>query len=61
MSESIPQFLTIPEAAEILRVSPFTVRRYIESKKIPSVRLGKSILIPYQLLMDQLLGREGTE
>jgi excisionase family DNA binding protein len=34
------QLLTIPEAAELLRVSTWTIRRYIANGQIPALQLG---------------------
>ena len=36
--------LTISEVAEILRVDPITIRRYIKQGKIPVVRLSQQIV-----------------
>ena len=36
----LEQFLTIPEAAELCRVSDKTVRRWIKSTELPAARLG---------------------
>jgi excisionase family DNA binding protein len=41
--------LTIPEAAELLRVSTWTIRRYIANDQIPAVQLGgkgKPVRVP---------------
>jgi excisionase family DNA binding protein len=34
------QLLTIPEAAELCRVSDKTIRRWIKSAELPAARLG---------------------
>lgn len=36
--------LTINEVAEILRVDPITIRRYIKQGKIPAVTLSRQIV-----------------
>lgn len=37
--------LTVKETAEMLRISPGTVRRHVASGKLPAVRIGRSIRI----------------
>ncbi|HIC88501.1 MAG TPA: DNA-binding protein [Anaerolineae bacterium] len=37
--ESVPQWLTVAEAAEYLRVSDSTVRRYVREGLLPAARL----------------------
>ena len=37
--------LTIQETADILRVSPVTVRRFIKSKRLPAVRVGRALRV----------------
>lgn len=39
------KFYTIPEVAEVLKVTPQTVRAYIKKGKIKSQRIGRPILI----------------
>jgi excisionase family DNA binding protein len=38
-------YLTVKEAAEILRVTPRTVRNWIRDKRLPVVRAGRRVLI----------------
>lgn len=40
-------FLTVVECAKWYRISPATVRRLIESGRLPAVRVGRSIRIPH--------------
>ena len=35
----------IDKAAELLGISPWTVRKYIRSKKVETVRIGRRVLI----------------
>ena len=42
---SAPTFYTIPETAEQLKVSPKTVRRWIERGALKSHRFGKQVRI----------------
>ena len=44
MSES-PQLMDINEAAEILRVSPFTVRRWAAEGRLRRIKLGSRTLL----------------
>jgi excisionase family DNA binding protein len=43
--------VAIPEAARLLSLSEFTVRAYIRRGVLPSIRLGRRILIPVRDLM----------
>lgn len=40
-----PSLLTCQEAAEVLRVEPSTIRRYIRTKRLAAVRIGGSYRI----------------
>lgn len=51
-----PQFLTITEAAEILRVDDSTIRRYIKSRKLPAKKLPGAANSPVRILESDLLG-----
>src|SRR5688500_85195 len=37
--------MTVQEVAETLRVSPMTVRRYIQSGKLAAVRVGRGVRV----------------
>ena len=39
------ELLTVQETAAILRVSPATVRRYIASRRLPAVRVGRALRV----------------
>lgn len=41
----INRYYTLPEAAEIMRVSVSTLRRWIKAKKLPYKKAGKRYLI----------------
>ena len=47
--------LTTPEAAELLRVSERMVRDLIKDGTVPSVRLGRRVLIPVPALLRTLV------
>jgi excisionase family DNA binding protein len=40
------QFYTVRQTAEVLNVSYLTVFRKVTSKEIPSIRMGRKILVP---------------
>lgn len=43
-SDSLPKrLLTIPEVAEILRVSAVTVRRLLSSRRLTAIKVGGSV------------------
>jgi excisionase family DNA binding protein len=44
------KFITVAEAAEILRVHPESVRRMIRAGKIPRLQVGQTIRIPADAL-----------
>jgi len=48
--------LTRAEAAEILQVDPRTVGRAIEAGEIPSIRLGRRVLVPRERFIALLDG-----
>lgn len=41
-----PQFLTVSEVAEVMRVSKMTVYRLIHAGELPAIRVGKSFRVP---------------
>lgn len=45
LKDNAPQFLTVDEAAQMMRVSAMTVYRLIESGNLKSVRIGRNIRI----------------
>lgn len=47
-------YLRAPEVAEILSISRTAAYRLIESGTIPHIRIGRSVRVPYQSLMDYL-------
>jgi excisionase family DNA binding protein len=40
----VPTYLTVDEAAALLRVNPATIRRRIEDGRLPVVRLGRRLV-----------------
>lgn len=49
-----PLVLSISEVAEILNVSPATVRRHIKNNELPYVKLGRLVRIPKARLVAYL-------
>lgn len=49
-----PQFLTVNEVAEVMRVSKMTVYRLIHAGELPAIRVGKSFRVP-KVAVGQLL------
>lgn len=49
-----PAVLNIPEVAEILGVTPATVRRHIKEDHIPNIKIGRLIRIPKDSLISFL-------
>ena len=41
-----PDVLDVSQVAEILNVTPATVRRHIKKKEIPAIRVGRLTRIP---------------
>jgi excisionase family DNA binding protein len=39
------ELLTVQETAVILKASPVTVRRFIKSRRLPAVRVGRSLRV----------------
>jgi excisionase family DNA binding protein len=52
-----PQLLTVPEVAEILKLSPRTVRRMIDDRRLSVVRLGRAVRIRPEILAALIEGK----
>ena len=56
---SLPAFLTVEEAAVVLRLSRTTAYEYVRQGIIPRVRLGRFIRVPKAKILERAgLGRE---
>jgi len=58
------QFVTITQAIEILNISRPTIHRKLKAGDIPSIHLGKRILIPtefFQRLQNEAFGIKAAE
>jgi excisionase family DNA binding protein len=54
------RFLTVAEAADVMRVSRMTVYRLVHSGEMPAVRVGHSFRVPQDAL-EQYLATPLTE
>lgn len=50
---------TVKEAAEVLGVSPATIRRLIDRGKLPAIRVGRSVRIE-RCVLEQILTKKGA-
>ena len=51
-----PVALSISDVAEILNITPSTVRRHIKSNDLPHIKIGKHVRIPKESLIVYLHG-----
>lgn len=51
-----PAVLSISDVAEILNVTPATVRRHIKTNDLPHIKVGRLVRIPKDFLIDLLHG-----
>lgn len=59
--DELPDVLTADEVAEVLRVGRNTVYDCVRTGAIPSVRLGRRLLVPKAALLRLLEGARGPE
>src|SRR5215471_18442110 len=50
---STMEYMTVQEAALLLKVAPITIRRYIAQGKLPAVKVGKGVRVKKEAV-DQL-------
>lgn len=50
MLDETIKLYSIKDASELLSLSPSTIRRHISRRKIASVKIGRRVLIPYEVL-----------
>ncbi len=55
-----PVVFTVEEAAELLRISRGSAYEAVRTGQIPSILIGRRILIPRQLLLEQIT-EKGTD
>ncbi len=51
-----PNLLTVPEASEVLRLKPSTVRSWLLKRKIPFVKLGGRVFLRLEDCEAMILG-----
>ena len=51
-----PAVLSISDVAEILNITPATVRRHIKTNDLPHIKVGRLVRIPKDSLIGYLLG-----
>ena len=56
--ECYPLLLSISDVAEILDITPATVRRHIKSNDLPHIKIGRLIRIPKDSLIACLYGEQ---
>lgn len=52
--DDIPPVLTVPEAAQLLRLKRSTAYELVRTGQIPSVRLGRQVRVPAGKLLEML-------
>lgn len=55
------QLLTVDEAAELMRVNPRTVRRWVRAGRLDCLRAGNRILFDARSLVRWLRGRKEAQ
>lgn len=55
-----PAVLSISDVAEILNITPATVRRHIKTNDLPHIKVGRLVRIPKDSLIDYLHGDQTT-
>ncbi|MFL1422802.1 helix-turn-helix domain-containing protein [Staphylococcus ureilyticus] len=51
-------YLTVKEVSELLRLNEHHTYKLIKQKEIPSIRIGRKILIPKETLLNKLQEKE---
>lgn len=54
--QNYPAVLSISDVAEILNVTPATVRRHIKKNDLPHIKVGRLVRIPKDSLIGYLHG-----
>lgn len=56
--QNYPAVLSISDVAEILNVTPATVRRHIKKNDLPHIKVGRLVRIPKDSLIAYLHGNQ---
>lgn len=54
--KQLPHVLTVDETAKILRINRTTAYEMVRQKQIPSIKLGRRIIVPRDALLKWLEG-----
>ena len=60
MLKKYPAVLSISDVAEILNITPATVRRHIKKSDIPHIKVGRLVRIPKDSLIGYLHGERSN-
>jgi len=55
--ESLPDVLTIPEVARVLRIGRNTAYEAVRRNEIPAIPIGRRLVVPKQALCQLLSGQ----
>jgi len=58
---NVPKLLTVKQAAELLQVSIWTIRRWIHADALPCIRIGREFRIKRDSLTEFSVMRENFE
>lgn len=56
-----PDLLTIPQVAERLQVSPWTIRAWIRDRELPHIRMGRRVIRVKREALDAFVGKHGID
>jgi len=59
LAEMPQDVLTVPEVAEVLRISPMVAYQQVRQNRIPTIKFGRRILVPREALVRMLRGENG--
>ena len=46
------EFITVDEAAKMLSLHPYTIRRLVWRRRLPCVRIGRSVRVPLSAIRE---------
>lgn len=56
-----PDLLTIPQVAERLQVSPWTIRAWIRDRELPHIRMGRRVIRVKREALEGFVKRHGID
>ena len=57
---TLPKLLNYQEAAEILNLSPQTLRQWVSGERIPFIKLGKAVRFSVEMINDMITNGVNT-